>query len=174
LHAFVVREEFKACCWKIAGWRESRQWKVRCSRCIRVLFEIQLATHTALQPLLQPAILHSGFSGAGKSNITLSLALMGICRGDAVVYIPACMERPPACGWYIRSTKVHGALCWGVGEKYTQAEYWVECARKTLYQHFDQPCSATSAFETWGDLVFQDDAIKAHKMAMIELCACKK
>jgi hypothetical protein len=29
-------------------------------------------------------------------------------------------------------------------------------------------------FKTWGDLLFQEDAVEAHKMVMDELRACKK
>jgi hypothetical protein len=79
---------------------------------------------------------------------------MAICRGDAVVYIPACDT-------------------WSHGQEADQAKFWVECARETLFPHFDQECTRTADFKTWGDILFQDEAIKAHEAMMDELRAFK-
>lgn len=79
---------------------------------------------------------------------------MAICRGDVVVYIPACDT-------------------WALGDASKQAEFWVDCAQHSLFGHFQQKCALTSDFETWGDMLFQDDHVLAHKMLMGELKACK-
>jgi hypothetical protein len=99
---------------------------------------------------LQPTILLSGFSNSGKSNLTMTLALMAICRGDAVVYIPNCET-------------------WQQGGEIKQAEFWVECAKVSLYGHLDRACKVADNNLTWGDLLFQQDPVKAHADVMKEL-----
>ncbi len=92
----------------------------------------------------------AGFSGTGKSNITLMLALMAFARGDAVVYVPSCDT------WKEQV------------EESTRANYWLDCTRVTLAKHFERQAKFHSGY-TWGDLLFCEDPVKAYAAVMKEL-----
>jgi hypothetical protein len=100
--------------------------------------------------LSQKALLLTGFSGSGKSNITLILALLGFARGDAVVYLPSCDV------WK------------SLGDKENRAKHWLASARVSLSKHFEQPAKSMPAY-TWGELLFLPDAVKAYQAIMHEL-----
>jgi hypothetical protein len=94
-------------------------------------------------------MLLAGFSGTGKSNITLTLALMSFAFGDAVVYVPSCDE-------------------WKKGDETKRANFWLDCTRVTLVKHFDQAARFRPNY-TWGDLLFLEDPAKAYAAIMKEL-----